>query len=188
LAHQVLDPLPYQFIRRKALLKMWGKTLERDSRPVLTPDAGSPSLPERTTTAAAAPVAPPARTAATVGKSTRVRGEIYSDEELFMDGEIDGSLEVRNRLTIGPNGKVKANVKAKELVVRGSIQGNVEAEDRIAIMNGASIVGDVKTAGIVIEDGAYFKGGIDILRPETKKPEMASNRAAGVAKTQTAGS
>ncbi len=76
---------------------------------------------------------------------------------------------MKHLLTIGPNGKIKANVKAKELVVKGSIQGAVEAADRISIMNGASIVGDVKTAGIVIEDGAYFKGGIDILRPENAK-------------------
>jgi len=162
--------------------------MDRDSRPVLTPQASPSPAPERAATLAAQPVAPPARSAAAVGKSTRVRGEIYSDEELFMDGEIDGSLEVRNRLTIGPNGKVKANVKAKELIVRGSIQGNVEAEDRIAIMNGASIVGDVKTAGIVIEDGAYFKGGIDILRPDAKKPETAPNRVQTAAKAQGAGS
>jgi cytoskeletal protein CcmA (bactofilin family) len=103
----------------------------------------------------------------------QVRGEIYCDEELYLDGEVEGTLEVGQRLTIGPNGKVKANVKAKELVVAGSIQGNVQAVDRIAIMKGASIVGDVKTAGIVIEDGAYFKGGIDILRPENKTPETA---------------
>jgi cytoskeletal protein CcmA (bactofilin family) len=167
---------------------MWGKTLERDSRPVLTPEPAASGTPERAAAAPIAPVAPPSRSAATVGKSTRVKGEIYSDEELFMDGEIDGTLEVRNRLTIGPNGKVKANVKAKELVVRGSIQGNVEAEDRIAIMNGASIVGDVKTAGIVIEDGAYFKGGIDILRPDAKKPETAPNRVPTATKAQTAGS
>lgn len=105
----------------------------------------------------------------------RVHGEMYSEEELYMDGEFEGTLEVRQRLTIGPNGKIKANVKAKELEVRGWIQGNVEAADRIVIMNGASIVGDVKTAGIVIEDGAFFKGGIDILRPEAKHPEMASS-------------
>jgi cytoskeletal protein CcmA (bactofilin family) len=165
---------------------MWGKTLERDGRPVLTPEATSNPIQERTA-AHAAPIAPPAKSAATVGKSMRVRGEIYSEEELYMDGEIDGSLEVRNRLTVGPNGKVKANVKAKELVVRGSIQGNVEAEDRIAIMNGASIVGDVKTAGIVIEDGAYFKGGIDILRPDVKKLEPP-NKASTGAKAHTAGS
>jgi len=104
-----------------------------------------------------------------MGKETKVKGDIYSEEDLYFDGNIEGSLEVRGVLTIGPNGKVKANVKAKELVVKGSIHGDVEASDRISIMNGATIVGDVKTAGIVIEDGAYFKGGIDILRPETAK-------------------
>jgi cytoskeletal protein CcmA (bactofilin family) len=119
------------------------------------------------------PAPPPPRvTSASVGKSTRLKGDLYSEEELYFDGDIEGAIEVRGLLTIGPNGKVKANVKARELVVKGSIQGNVEAADRISIMNGASIVGDVKTAGIVIEDGAYFKGGIDILRPEApKKPE-----------------
>jgi|HubBroStandDraft_1064217.scaffolds.fasta_scaffold92367_3 cytoskeletal protein CcmA (bactofilin family) len=112
----------------------------------------------------------------------RILGEIQCDEELYLDGEVEGTLEVRQRLTIGPNGKVKANVKAKELVVAGSIQGDVHAVDRVAIMKGASIVGDVKTAGIVIEDGAYFKGGIDILRPENKTPEAAPkvlSKAAG---------
>lgn len=115
------------------------------------------------------PVAPPVRASASIGKTTRIQGEIYSEEELFFDGEVTGSIEVRNLLSVGPNGKIKANVKARELVVSGSIQGDVEAADRISIMNGASIVGDVKTAGIVIEDGAYFKGGIDILRPESAK-------------------
>ena len=103
----------------------------------------------------------------------RLLGDMYSDDELYLDGEIEGTLEVNQRLTIGPNGKVKANVKAKELVVKGWIQGNVEAAGRIVIMNGASIVGDVKTAGIVIEDGAFFKGGIDILRSDAKQPEKA---------------
>jgi len=115
----------------------------------------------------------------------RLRGELYSDEELYLDGEVEGTVEVRHRLTVGPNGKVKASVKAKELVVSGSIHGNVEATDRISIMTGASIVGDVKTAGIVIEDGAYFKGGIDILRPEApKKPEPV---AAMLPKAHSAG-
>jgi cytoskeletal protein CcmA (bactofilin family) len=95
-----------------------------------------------------------------------------------MDGELEGSLEVSQRLTIGPNGKVKANVKAKELVVKGKIQGNVESAGRIVITNGASIIGDVKTAGIVIEDGAFFKGGIDILRTEVKQPEASGVLAA----------
>lgn len=94
----------------------------------------------------------------------RVVGEISSDEELYVDGELEGSLELRNRLTIGPTGKVKANIKAQEVVVFGSVRGNVEAENRISLRAGATIVGDIKTAGIVIEDGAYFKGGIDIRK------------------------
>jgi cytoskeletal protein CcmA (bactofilin family) len=176
---------------------MWGKTNESSFKPLtMTPVATgthNPPAPERVQSERVqAPPPPPARVAASIGKSTRIRGEVYSEEELYFDGEIDGSIEVRNLLTIGPNGKVKANVKAKELVVRGSIQGGVEAIDRISIMNGASIVGDVKTAGIVIEDGAYFKGGIDILRPEPARPESAhagsdsarpeSPKAANVAK------
>jgi cytoskeletal protein CcmA (bactofilin family) len=144
---------------------MWGKTNEPAFKPLVAAEPPASNSPERVQTSA------PPRVTAFIGKTTRVRGEIYSEEELYFDGEVEGSLEVRHLLTIGPNGKVKANVKARELVVRGSIQGDVEASDRISIMNGASIVGDVKTAGIVIEDGAYFKGGIDILRPDAKKPE-----------------
>ena len=77
---------------------------------------------------------------------------------------------MKNKLTIGPGSKVTANIKAKEVVVFGTVKGNVEAENRISLRAGASIVGDIKTAGIVIEDGAYFKGGIDISRGETEKP------------------
>ena len=99
----------------------------------------------------------------------KIVGEISSDEELYVDGEMEGSLELRNRLTIGPTGKVKANIKAQEVIVFGSVRGNVEAEHRISLRAGATIVGDIKTAGIVIEDGAYFKGGIDISKTEPTK-------------------
>jgi cytoskeletal protein CcmA (bactofilin family) len=97
-----------------------------------------------------------------------------SEEEIFIDGEIEGTLEVRNHLTIGPNGKIKASVKARDLIVKGRIDGNVEAQERIQIMDGASILGDVKTAGIVIEDGAFFKGGIDIIRPEARSEPVTA--------------
>jgi cytoskeletal protein CcmA (bactofilin family) len=143
---------------------MWGKSTDREGTALATPREKSNHLEEERFHAGA--LSPTPRMAASVGKTMRFLGEIHSDEELYFDGEVEGTLEVSDRLTIGPNGKVKANVKAKDLVVKGWIQGNVEAADRIVIMNGASIVGDVKTAGIVIEDGAFFKGGIDILRPE----------------------
>jgi cytoskeletal protein CcmA (bactofilin family) len=150
---------------------MWGKPSEPGFKSLAAePAASNPPL-ER-----ALPAPPTRSITASIGTTTRLRGEIYSEEELYIDGEVEGSLEVRHLLTIGPNGKVKASVKAKELVVKGSIQGDVEANDRISIMKGASIVGDVKTAGIVIEDGAYFKGGIDILRPEASKKVEAPKK------------
>jgi cytoskeletal protein CcmA (bactofilin family) len=108
----------------------------------------------------------------------KIVGEISSDEELYVDGEMEGSLELRNRLTIGPTGKVKANIKAQEVIVFGSVRGNVEAENRISLRAGATIVGDIKTAGIVIEDGAYFKGGIDISKTEPGKPPAAPAKPA----------
>ena len=95
----------------------------------------------------------------------KIIGEVTSDEELYLDGDLDGKLNLRNRLTVGPNSKVNANIKAQEITVFGTIKGNVESESRVSLRTGASIVGDIKTAGIVIEDGAYFKGGIDISRP-----------------------
>jgi cytoskeletal protein CcmA (bactofilin family) len=157
---------------------MWGKTSEPGLKSFVSEPPAANPLPERVQMPAA-----PARAASSIGKTIRLHGEVYSEEELFLDGEVEGSVEVRHILTIGPNGKVKANVKARELVVRGSIQGDVEASDRISILKGASIVGDVKTAGIVIEDGAYFKGGIDILRPEApKKPESVVALASSAAK------
>lgn len=96
----------------------------------------------------------------------KVVGEISSDEELVVEGEMEGKLDLRNRLTVGPQGKVNANIRAKEVVVFGTVKGNVESETRVSLRTGASIVGDIKTAGIVIDDGAYFKGGIDITRGE----------------------
>ncbi len=96
-----------------------------------------------------------------------IKGQIFSREDLTIDGEIDGSVELHeHRLTVGPNGKLQAGVKAREVVVLGTIHGNVEASDKIDIRKDAKLVGDIKTARIVIEDGAYFKGSIDIARPE----------------------
>jgi len=114
------------------------------------------------------------------GKTMRIVGEVTSSEELQLDGELEGKLNLNGKLTIGPTSKVNANIKAKEVVIYGNVKGNVEAENRISLRNGASIVGDIKTAGIVIEDGAYFKGGIDISRGETEKAApQVSGAAAG---------
>jgi len=107
---------------------------------------------------------------AALGKSVIVKGEIVSREDLTIDGAVQGTVELQeHRLTVGPNGKVVASVKAREIVVLGTIHGNVETTDKIDIRKEAKLVGDIKTARIVIEDGAYFKGNIDIIRAEAPR-------------------
>ena len=113
---------------------------------------------------------------ATIGKAVMVKGQIVSREDLVIDGEVEGTVEAHDhRVTVGPNGKVQAGVKAREIVVLGSIQGNVEAADKIDIRKDAKLVGDIKTARIVIEDGAYFKGSIDIVRNTGSATSPASS-------------
>lgn len=97
----------------------------------------------------------------------RIKGSVFSNEALNLNGELEGSLELRSSLSIGPNGKVTADIKATEIIVAGTVKGNMEASERIILRKGAHLVGDVKTAGIVIEDGAFFKGGIDIAQPKS---------------------
>ncbi|HEY2015260.1 MAG TPA: polymer-forming cytoskeletal protein [Bryobacteraceae bacterium] len=114
--------------------------------------------------------------AASIGKAVKIVGQIYSKEDLYVDGDLEGTVEaMEHKLTIGPNGTVHAGVKAREVVALGTIQGNVEATERIEIRKDAKLVGDIRTARIIIEDGAYFKGSIDIVKPE---PGKASSKAA----------
>ena len=124
------------------------------------------TLPHR----AAEPNMEASRGAAVLGKSVSVKGQIFSREDLTIDGQVDGTVEMQeHRLTVGPNGKVVAGVKAREVVVLGTVHGNVEVADRIEIRKDAKLVGDIKTARIVIEDGAYFKGSIDIVKLEVSR-------------------
>lgn len=105
-----------------------------------------------------------------IGKGVKIDGQIYSREDLYVDGEVEGTIELEeHRLTIGPNGKVHANIKAREVVVLGSIHGNVEVSDKLEVRKDGSVVGDIKTARIAVDDGAYFKGRIDTVKPEPTK-------------------
>lgn len=128
-----------------------------------------------------------------IGKSVIVKGEIASNEDLYVDGEVQGAIELRDHsLTVGPNGKVQANVTAREIVVQGSLNGNVHASDKIEIRKTGSILGDLTTARIIIEDGAYFKGSIDILKPgqkvEPPKPALSVATKSAQAPLQMAAS
>lgn len=98
-----------------------------------------------------------------LGSSVTIRGKIISREDLSINGNMEGTIEAKDhRLTIGPNGNVTADIKVREVIVQGSVQGNVEAADKIEIRKDAKLIGDIKTARIGIEDGAYFKGAVDI--------------------------
>jgi len=120
---------------------------------------------------------------ATIGKAVKINGQIQSKEDLFVDGDVEGTVEAPDhKLTIGPNGKVHATIKAREVVALGNIQGNVEAADKIEIRKEARLIGDIRTARIIIEDGAYFKGSIDIVKSDAGKaparPQVVSTPAA----------
>jgi cytoskeletal protein CcmA (bactofilin family) len=111
---------------------------------------------------------------ATIGKSLVIKGEVTGSESLYIDGRVEGSINLAgNRVTIGRNGVVAANINAREIVVLGKVRGNLTASDRVDIRSDGSLTGDVVAARISIEDGAYFKGGIDIRKggtPTQTKP------------------
>src|SRR5258708_23316314 len=106
---------------------------------------------------------------ATIGKSLVIKGEVTGSESLYIDGRVEGAINLPgNRVTVGRNGQVQANVNAREVVVLGKVKGNINASDRVDIRNEGSLTGDVVCQRISIEDGAYFKGGIDIRKPGAK--------------------
>jgi len=155
---------------------MWNRRKEEEFAP--KPAAAPPTLAELTKDGVPMSTLPgrsseggAMRAAACIGKSVIVKGNIFSREDLVVAGELDGTIELQeHRLTIGANGKVTSNaVKAREIIVLGAVHGNLEASDQIEIRKDAKLVGDIKTARIVIEDGAYFKGSIDIVKTDTGK-------------------
>ena len=166
---------------------MWNnKRKEEEYTPRVTSPPPAPSEPVKETMPMSTS---PVRTApeqdvsrGCIGKSVTVKGQIFSREDLIVDGEVEGAIELNeHRLTVGPNGRVRAGIKAREIVVLGSIDGNVEAVDKIDIRKDAKLVGDIKTARIIIEDGAYFKGSIDIVKNEQPKPAQPRPQTAAAA-------
>jgi cytoskeletal protein CcmA (bactofilin family) len=115
-----------------------------------------------------------------IGKSVLIRGELSGSEDLYLDGEIEGNVDLRDHsLIIGPNGRIKATITARDLVVHGRLEGNVTATGRVELKKSCTLIGDVSTQRIVIEDGAFFKGAIDIkegkeTKTEVRKPIMSA--------------
>jgi cytoskeletal protein CcmA (bactofilin family) len=123
---------------------------------------------------------------ATIGKSLVIKGEVTGSESLYIDGRVEGSISLAgNRVTIGRNGVVNANITAREIVVLGKLRGNLTASDRVDIRSDGSLTGDVVAARISIEDGAFFKGGIDIRKGGQAAPAATTTRTNGDAVKET---
>src|SRR3982074_1987561 len=158
--------------QRKDFQPMWKPT----NQPQTPARPGEPERPTMSTPSAPVmsandpPAVPrPATTSttttadqATIGKSLVIKGEVTGSESLYIDGRVEGSINLSgNRVTVGRNGVVSANINAREIVVLGKVRGNLTASDRVDIRSDGSLTGDVVAARIFIEGGAFFKVGID---------------------------
>src|SRR5947207_12697109 len=165
--------------------------------PTQTKPTPSRSVEARPTPAAVEPTPAPAnrnaglnaQEQATIGQSLVIKGKVTGSESLYIDGKVEGSIQLPgNRVTIGRNGQVSANINAREVVVLGKVRGNLNASDRVDIRNEGSLTGDVVAQRISIEDGAFFKGGIDIRKPgqqqknDSKEPVSIESSAVAAAR------
>ncbi len=138
-----------------------------------SPDApGSNSLP----------VSP--RAAACISRGIKIRGEVTGTEDLFVDGQVEGKLNLtaNSCLTIGPNGEVKADLNAREIIVRGKVEGKITARDKLQIWSTGQITGEVQTDRLAIEDGALLRGKVEAGKQITKPAETKAAAATATSK------
>ena len=164
----------------------------KPNQPATTPSEPVRPTPPAGNTPAFEPAARPAANGAassasaageqaTIGKSLVIKGEVTGSESLYIDGKIEGTITLSgNRVTVGRNGQVSANITAREIVVLGKVRGNMVASDRVDIRSEGSLTGDVAAQRISIEDGAFFKGGIDIRKPDTTAAKQSEPAKVGV--------
>jgi cytoskeletal protein CcmA (bactofilin family) len=157
---------------------------EKPSVPVNTPAFSSPTPhPIHSAPTVPAPAAAPAsaasRGSASISQGIRIRGEVTGSEDLYVDGLVDGKLNLANgSLTIGPNGTVKADVTAREVIVRGRIEGKVTGRDKVQLMGTAQVTGEVQTDRLAIEEGAMLRGKVEAGKLAAKAAATASSSAA----------
>ena len=104
-----------------------------------------------------------------IGKSVLIKGELSGSEDLYLDGEVEGSIELGGHsLTVGPNGRIRAHINSRDVVVHGRVEGNIRGSGHVELKKTAVVMGDVATPRIIVEDGACLKGSIDVQRDVTK--------------------
>jgi cytoskeletal protein CcmA (bactofilin family) len=147
---------------------MWKK---EDARPQGVPDAstasGGPSGSAGSRDGGSLPVS--GRAAACISQGIRIKGEITGSEDLFVDGPVEGKLQIANgSLTVGPNGSVKADVTAREVIVRGRVEGKIAGRDRVQVWSTGHVTGEVQTQRLAIEDGAFLRGKVETGKSQDK--------------------
>ena len=161
---------------------MWKPTQQGQSSPNPTPEPVRPTPVQpaiETPRASTTPAPLAAGEQASISKGLSIKGEITGTESLFIDGKVEGSINIPgNRVTVGKNGVVNASISAREIVVLGKLKGNVTATDRVDIRAEGALTGDVAAARISIEDGAFFKGGIDIRKADGKPAAIQNEKVA----------
>jgi len=155
----------------------------KKSEPERVPPPPAPQLenPIMDTTPKVSNPVPPNQNPTVLGRSVVMRGELSASEDLLIEGQFDGTINLQDHcLTVGAKGQVKAETHARQVVIHGSINGNVTAREKIEIRKTGQVLGDLVATGVAIEDGAYFKGSIEILREgEAAASRPASSSAPG---------
>jgi cytoskeletal protein CcmA (bactofilin family) len=151
---------------------MWKRdeSVKPAAPPASTP-AAAPAAP-----VGAAPSAEPraqiGRDMVNIGKSVVIKGELSGSEDLTIEGQVEGRIDLKDHLlTIGPNGKIKAEVFAKAVVVLGEVMGNVTASEKVDIRDNGSVDGDIASPRVAIAEGAHFRGSVDMQRQGAAKPQ-----------------
>ena len=169
-------------------------TTPAGSGPAPAPPASTPAAAEaaRISSTPSDPQRGMERTTVNIGKSVVIKGELNGSEDLTIEGQVDGKIELRqNVLTIGPNGKIKAQVFAKSVIILGEVTGNVTATEKVDIRDNGSVDGDIAAPRVAIAEGAHFRGSIDMQRtggkPAEAKAEAKPAAAAASTQAQPAG-
>jgi cytoskeletal protein CcmA (bactofilin family) len=124
-----------------------------------------------------------------IGKSVVIKGELNGSEDLTIEGHVEGTIQLRDHvLTIGPNGKIKAQVFAKSVIVLGEVTGNVTANEKVDIRDNGSVDGDIISPRVAIAEGAHFRGSVDMQRKGAPAQAQPAKGAAQPAQAQAASS
>jgi cytoskeletal protein CcmA (bactofilin family) len=160
---------------------MWKKD-EQQKGATVQPE--TPTIRERTSPR------PTGGERATIGRSITIRGEVTGDEDLVIQGKVEGSVNLeQHSVTVGPDGEVKADISGRVITVEGRVEGDLRATEQVVLRSSARVAGDISATRIMLEDGAYFRGGVDMgekgERPRVAQPDRGS---AGASKVPEAGS